>query len=275
MAWIAEICAPGAATKRQLERMFIMALTEADLERRPERLVNFLAPYSPDRARHCSREQLLDLIGIKVDNLIEDEQIAKAFAADFDDWVAEQAPDSPLAVDRRAAIREQEVGESRGPPPDPKTSTAPTVGAGAPESAEAENPFLRGRDFKNSRDFLSAQQRVLRGREPAPAAGTRRIRFFDSAPGIIARRYKAIGKNTLIATADLEISAWHLRIRGAMLHEKNGKRWIQLPSREWLDADGNRQFAVLIEFLDRAISDRFQTAALAAFDAAALQAQRR
>jgi hypothetical protein len=86
--------------------------------------------------------------------------------------------------------------------------------------------------------------------------------------GIVASNIRQIAKGTLVEVADLTVLAWHLTIRGAMRHEKNGKCWVQLPSREWIDAKGQRQFAPLVEFTDRATSDRFQAAALAAFDVA-------
>jgi hypothetical protein len=49
-----------------------------------------------------------------------------------------------------------------------------------------------------------------------------------------------------------------------MWHSKNGKDWLSFPSREWVDRDGARQCAVLIEFTDKDVRCRFQEAVLAA-----------
>jgi hypothetical protein len=81
---------------------------------------------------------------------------------------------------------------------------------------------------------------------------------------IIASNLKWIRKNTLQATAAVEVTKWRLKIRGVMWHAKNGKDWLFFPSREWVDRDGQRQFAVLLEFTDKNVERRFQQAALAA-----------
>jgi hypothetical protein len=51
-----------------------------------------------------------------------------------------------------------------------------------------------------------------------------------------------------------------------MLHEKGETRWVGLPSREWTNDQGLKQFAKLIEFRDHATADRFRDAVLAALD---------
>jgi hypothetical protein len=79
---------------------------------------------------------------------------------------------------------------------------------------------------------------------------------------IIASNLKLIGKNTLKATADIEVPQWRLKIRGCMWHLKNGAEWIAFPSREWVDQNNKRQFAVLLEFTDKEVERRFKGAAL-------------
>ena len=51
-----------------------------------------------------------------------------------------------------------------------------------------------------------------------------------------------------------------------MLHQKGASRWIAFPSREWKDAEGNRQYARFVEFASRRVADRFRDAVLAALD---------
>jgi hypothetical protein len=50
------------------------------------------------------------------------------------------------------------------------------------------------------------------------------------------------------------------------LHEKGETRWIGLPAREWINEQGVKQYAKLIEFSDRVTSDKFRDAVLAALD---------
>jgi hypothetical protein len=72
---------------------------------------------------------------------------------------------------------------------------------------------------------------------------------------------KVIRKNSLIGFFDLEMPSG-LIVRGVMLLEKNGKRWINFPSKEFAKQDGTRGFIPLLEFSTREISDRFQGAVL-------------
>jgi hypothetical protein len=51
-----------------------------------------------------------------------------------------------------------------------------------------------------------------------------------------------------------------------MLHEQNDSRWIGYPAREWTDSAGGKQYARFVEFRDRATSDKFRDAVLAAID---------
>jgi hypothetical protein len=72
---------------------------------------------------------------------------------------------------------------------------------------------------------------------------------------------KQMRKGTLLGFFDLEMPSG-LIIRGAMLFEKNGKRWVGFPSKEWVKADRTKGYMPLLEFADRLISDRFQAAVL-------------
>jgi hypothetical protein len=85
----------------------------------------------------------------------------------------------------------------------------------------------------------------------------------ESSPPIIGSNFKWVRKNTLWATADIEVPKWRLEIRGVMRHPKNGKDWLFFPSREWVDRDGQRQCAVLLEFTDKHVERWLQEAALA------------
>ena len=83
-------------------------------------------------------------------------------------------------------------------------------------------------------------------------------------PPIRATNLRPIGKGPVKATVDIEVPPWRLAFRGCLWFQKDGKEWINLPSRAWTDRAGNRKFSNLIEFTDRSTSERFQQAALAA-----------
>jgi hypothetical protein len=51
-----------------------------------------------------------------------------------------------------------------------------------------------------------------------------------------------------------------------MLHERDGSRWISFPAKEYVDLQGQKQYARFVEFSDRASADRFRAAAIAALD---------
>jgi hypothetical protein len=87
----------------------------------------------------------------------------------------------------------------------------------------------------------------------------------SASPPVVASNLKMIGKGTLVATADITIPKWgNFTIRGGMLHRKGDSEWFAFPSREWIDRNGQRQFADLLQFGDRPIGERFKAAALAA-----------
>ena len=72
---------------------------------------------------------------------------------------------------------------------------------------------------------------------------------------------KLIGKKSLVGSFDLEMPSG-LIVRGCMLFEKNGKRWVNFPSKEYQKSDGSKGYFPLLEFASREISDKFQTKVL-------------
>jgi hypothetical protein len=79
--------------------------------------------------------------------------------------------------------------------------------------------------------------------------------------GFTVSNAKSICKNSLVGSFDLQMPSG-MKINSCLLLEKNGKRWIGFPSREWQKADGTRDFFPIIEFVDRSTSDKFQAAVL-------------
>ena len=86
--------------------------------------------------------------------------------------------------------------------------------------------------------------------------------------------FKPFERNTLKGFADLWLRTARLNIRGIAVHEKNGKRWVQLPARPQLDKDrqlvrddaGKIQYAAVLEFDSREVADHFNAAALKAIE---------
>jgi hypothetical protein len=72
---------------------------------------------------------------------------------------------------------------------------------------------------------------------------------------------KLIRKNTLIGSFDLQMPSG-LIVRGAMLFEKDGRRWVSFPSKEWTKQDGTKAYSPILEFADRSIAGKFQAAVL-------------
>jgi len=91
---------------------------------------------------------------------------------------------------------------------------------------------------------------------------------------VICTAWKPFEHNSLKGFADLWLRPARLNIKGCAIHEKNGKRWVQLPARPRLDKDqnlirddaGKMQYWPVMEFDSREVADRFSEAALKAID---------
>ena len=77
--------------------------------------------------------------------------------------------------------------------------------------------------------------------------------------------WRPLNKNTLCGVFDATLPSG-LVFRGVMLHQREESRWINFPSREWTNNQGERQFVRIIEFADRAASDKFRDQVLLALD---------
>ena len=70
-------------------------------------------------------------------------------------------------------------------------------------------------------------------------------------------RYKSVHKGTLLGYADLYIPKTGLEIYGCSLYQKDGKRWINFPSKEYQDEVGQKKFAPMLRFRDKAHMEGF------------------
>jgi len=75
--------------------------------------------------------------------------------------------------------------------------------------------------------------------------------------------FKKHEKNTLKGFFDVRISSFGLEIRGCCLHEKNGSRWVQLPSRPY-EKDGKQTWSYILEFYEKERKEWFSREVLKA-----------
>ena len=79
--------------------------------------------------------------------------------------------------------------------------------------------------------------------------------------------WKAFRKNTLLGFATIKIEALRLTIKDIAVHEKSGRRWVQLPARPQIkdnavvkSTDGKVQYFPLLAFDSREVGDAFSAA---------------
>jgi len=79
-------------------------------------------------------------------------------------------------------------------------------------------------------------------------------------------------KNTLKGFFSVRLASG-LILHSLMLHERNDRRWIGYPSREWNSPEGTKQFSPILEFADPNTANRFRDEMLAALDRHFAQSQ--
>ena len=88
----------------------------------------------------------------------------------------------------------------------------------------------------------------------------------NSALEVEVLHFKPFNSKTLKGWFDIAIPSLGMKISGFGLHERDGERWLSLPSREY-ESGGERKFAPIVEFADKDSRDTFQRSALTALDA--------
>jgi hypothetical protein len=117
-------------------------------------------------------------------------------------------------------------------------------------AGKAAAPAHRGND---------AERRVGSLRGGNGQLDTAKIQVTQEAKsnGFTISNANLIRKNSLVGSFDLQMPSGII-VRGAMLLEKNGQRWINFPSKEWSKPDGKKGYMPLIEFSSAGVRDRFQ-----------------
>ena len=79
-------------------------------------------------------------------------------------------------------------------------------------------------------------------------------------------RWRDHRQNTLIGFGTFRMTNIGLEIRDCPVHERDGERWLQMPSRPYQDQEGNTKYAYILNFYDKERWHQFQETALAALD---------
>jgi hypothetical protein len=93
--------------------------------------------------------------------------------------------------------------------------------------------------------------------------------------GLAIVGWKPMPRNSLRGFADIKLPSG-LIIREAVVHNTNGRAWVNLPGKPMVDRDGQAvrdpatgklKYAALLEWSDRAVADRFSAAVIDAIEA--------
>lgn len=74
--------------------------------------------------------------------------------------------------------------------------------------------------------------------------------------------FKPIGKGVLIGKFDAKIPEWHITIRGIVIFEKDGRKWIAMPSKEFTNDQGAKKHYEHVVFDSPSIKEKFSKACL-------------
>lgn len=69
--------------------------------------------------------------------------------------------------------------------------------------------------------------------------------------------FKAHKSGSLLGFANLFVPKMGLEIFGLSLHQKEGKRWLNMPSREYEDENGERKYLSIIRFREKSHYNAF------------------
>lgn len=78
--------------------------------------------------------------------------------------------------------------------------------------------------------------------------------------------YKHVNKGVLQGFVDLYLPKIGLEIYGCQLCMKNGKKWLNMPQREYTNAEGEKKFLSIVRYKEREVQDAFCAAAIKAIE---------
>lgn len=70
-------------------------------------------------------------------------------------------------------------------------------------------------------------------------------------------RYYSVNKGALMGKADLFLPNCGMEIFGCLLFQKNGRKWVNLPSKEYTDQNGEKKYSPLLRFRNQKVFEEF------------------
>lgn len=80
-------------------------------------------------------------------------------------------------------------------------------------------------------------------------------------------KYKAINKGSFLGFADIYIPKTGQEIYGCKLYQKDGRRWVSLPSNEFINEQGEKKYAPMMKYRDPEHQKLFLEACVKAIEA--------
>jgi hypothetical protein len=70
-------------------------------------------------------------------------------------------------------------------------------------------------------------------------------------------KFKPYAKGPLMGFADIFVTKMGLEVNGVSVFNKDGKKWVGMPSREYKNEAGETKYAPIIRFRDKNQNDKF------------------
>ena len=84
--------------------------------------------------------------------------------------------------------------------------------------------------------------------------------------GIEITKFRKYEKNTLQGFMSILMTGIGLEIRDCTVHQKDGKKWIGLPSRPYEKEDGTTGYSYIVKFVDKDKYFQFQESVIKELD---------
>lgn len=86
-------------------------------------------------------------------------------------------------------------------------------------------------------------------------------------------KFQSVNKGNFVGFCDFFIPKTGIEIYGCQLFQKDGRRWINMPSREYTNDQGEKKYAPYLRFRDPAHKEMFNELALKAVEKKCAEAQ--
>lgn len=70
-------------------------------------------------------------------------------------------------------------------------------------------------------------------------------------------KYRSCERGCLLGFADFFVEKWGLEIKDCQLYQKDNRRWINFPSKEFVNGDGEKVFYQIIKFREKEHANAF------------------